>query len=195
MYKKIKIGSCIIWCVLTFVSHFMYTFFPNNLVASFFPINESIWEHMKLFVTPAIITFALEMVYMKVKRICIQNNYLSLLVEIMSSIGFFLVIFLPYYYRFQHNLFVTIIMMFIAIGIAKYMGFIIVSEKNELIPNIISVPIILIIVVINIIFTFYPLSNGLFIDPTKNSNQFAIFLSEKDLYYENARYYSNKIGN
>ena len=166
MYKRIKIGSAIIWAVLTFISHFMYDIFPNNLVGSFFPINESIWEHMKLFVTPAIITFTFEMIYMKIKRVCIQNNYLSLLIEIMSSIGVFLTIFLPYYYRFEHNLFTTLIMMFIAIGIAKYLGFIVVSEKNELIPNIMAIPIILIIVIMNIIFTFYPLNNGLFISTT-----------------------------
>ena len=163
------------WISLTFISHFMYNIFPNAIVASFFPINESVWEHMKLFVTPAVLTFALEMIYMKIKRICIQNNYLSLLIEIMSSIGLFLTIFLPYYYRFHHNIIITLIMMFISIIFAKYLGYIIVSEKNELILNIFAIPIILIIIIINIIFTFYPLNNPLFIDITKNSNTVAVF--------------------
>ena len=167
--------SAFLWICLTFISHFMYDFFPNNIIASFFPINESIWEHMKLFVTPAIITFAFEMIYMKIKKICIQNNYLSLLIEIMSSTGLFLTIFLPYYYRFPHNLFITLIMMFISIIIAKYLGFIVVSEKNELIPNIIAIPIILIIVIMNIIFTFNPPNNGLFIDSTKKHIQSYMF--------------------
>lgn len=175
MYKRIKIGSAIIWAVLTFISHFMYDIFPNNLVGSFFPINESVWEHMKLFVTPAIITFVLEMIYMKRKRVCIQNNYLALLIEILSSIGVFLTIFLPYFFKFKHNLVITLIMMLFAIGIAKYFGYVIVSEKNELIANIMSIPIILIIVIMNIVFTFFPLKNPLFIDPTKNSNFIAIF--------------------
>ena len=165
MYKKIKIIGAIIWIILTFISHFMYELFPNNLVASFFPINESIWEHMKLFVTPAIITFIWEMIYMKIKHICIQNNYLSLLIEIMSSTGSFLTIFLPYYYRFEHNFAITLIMMFISIIIAKYLSYIVVSEKNELILNIFAIPIILFIVIINIVFTFFPLNNGLFISP------------------------------
>ena len=181
MYKKIKIGSAIIWSILTFISHFMYDWFPNNIVASFFPINESIWEHMKLFVTPAIIVFALEMVYMKKKRVCIQNNYLALLIEIMSSIGFFLAIFLPYYYRFQHNFLVTIIMMFISIGVGKYLGYIVASEKNELIVNILAIPIILMVVVLNIVFTFDPPNSALFIDSTKNSNYVAIFSMQRKI--------------
>ena len=175
MYKRVKITGAIIWFLLTFISHFMYNWFPNNFVASFFPINESVWEHMKLFVTPAIITFIFEMIYMKIKKECIQNNYLSLLLEIMSSIGIFLTIFLPYYYRFPHNLFITLIMMFISIGISKYLGYLIVSEKNELIFNIISIPIILGIVIINIIFTFSPLNNALFIDTTKKHIQKYMF--------------------
>ncbi len=166
MYKKIKITGSIIWIILTFISHFMYDLFPNNIIASFFPINESVWEHMKLFVTPAVIVFILEMIDMKKNRITIQNNYLSLLIEIMSSIGLFLTIFLPFYYRFKHNLLISLIMMFISIIVAKYLGYIIVSEKNELILNIITIPLILIIIIINIVFTFNPPNSALFIDPT-----------------------------
>lgn len=166
MYKKIKTYGAITWIILTFVSHFMYDLFPNNIIASFFPINESVWEHMKLFVTPAIIVFILEMIYMKKNRITIQNNYLSLLIEIMSSAGLFLTIFLPFYYRFKHNLLITLIMMFISIIVAKYLGYIVTSEKNELILNIITIPLILIIIIINIVFTFNPPNSALFIDST-----------------------------
>lgn len=178
MYKKVKIIGAVIWIILTSVFHFMYDWFPNAIVASFFPINESVWEHMKLFVTPAIITFIFETIYMKIKRICIQNNYLSLLIEIMSSIGVFLTIFLPYYYKYNHNIIITLLMMIFAIIIAKYLGYIIVSEKNELILNIIAIPIILGILIINIILTFYPLNNPLFIDTTKNSNNVAFLVSK-----------------
>ena len=169
MYKKIKLVGAIIWIILTFISHFIYEIFPNNLIASFFPINESIWEHMKLFVTPGIIVFILEYIYMKKKRICIQNNYLALLVELMSSIGIFLTIFLPYYFKFEHNLIITVLMMSFAILISKYLGYLIMNEKNDLILNIIAIPIITIILILNIIFTFSPPNNLLFIDPTKNS--------------------------
>ena len=70
MYKKIKITSAIIVILLTFPFHFMYQFKPNFLTAIFFPINESIWEHLKLFITPALIAFIVEMLIMKKERIC-----------------------------------------------------------------------------------------------------------------------------
>lgn len=169
MYKKIKIIEAIIWIFLTFISHFMYELFPNNLIASFFPINESIWEHMKLFVTPGIIIFIFEYIYMKKARICIQNNYLALLIELTSSIGVFLTIFLPYYFKFEHSLIITILIMSFAIIVSKYLGYLIMNEKNDLILNIIAIPIITILPIINIIFTFSPPNNLLFIDTTKNS--------------------------
>ena len=46
--KTIMIIVCII---LAFPTHFVYDIFPNKLTAIFFPINESIWEHMKILVT------------------------------------------------------------------------------------------------------------------------------------------------
>ena len=46
--KKIKIISAIGIFGLCFLFHFMYEWFPNYFSTIFFPVNESIWEHMKL---------------------------------------------------------------------------------------------------------------------------------------------------
>ena len=47
--KKIKIIGFFIMMCLSFLSHFMYEWCDNFLFSIFFPVNESIWEHMKLF--------------------------------------------------------------------------------------------------------------------------------------------------
>ena len=65
MYKKVKIISAIITVSLTFIFHFLYDLVPNVFTASFSLINESIAEHLKLFVTPALIAFIVEMLIMK----------------------------------------------------------------------------------------------------------------------------------
>ena len=130
MYKKIKIISTIIVILLTFPFHFMYQIKPNFLTAIFFPINESIWEHLKLFITPALIAFIVEMLIIKKERICMQNNYLALLTEIAISIGAFLTIFLPFYFKMGENIFFTIIVMITAIIFSKYIGYLLVKEKN-----------------------------------------------------------------
>ena len=46
--KKIKIINVVFLFLLSFLWHFVYDWFPNNIFALFFPVNESIWEHMKI---------------------------------------------------------------------------------------------------------------------------------------------------
>lgn len=168
MYKKIKIISTIICVLLTFPFHFVYDLWPNVITACFFPINESIWEHMKLFIIPAIIGFVVEMFIMKKKRICIQNNYLALLIEITTAISSFLIIFLPIYFKIGDNLIFTIILMILCIIFSKFLGFLVVKEKNCLILNKISLFLIIIIVFFTIYLTFKPIDNEVFRDPTNN---------------------------
>ena len=44
--KKIKIINVVFLFLLSFLWHFMYDLFPNNIFALVFPVNESVWEHM-----------------------------------------------------------------------------------------------------------------------------------------------------
>ena len=52
-------------CLITFVAatllgaclHFVYAIFPNPVVAIFSPINESLWEHLKIFIWPYLMGF------------------------------------------------------------------------------------------------------------------------------------------
>ena len=46
--KNTRIISTIVIFLLCFLFHFIYDWLPNTLTAIFFPVNESIWEHMKL---------------------------------------------------------------------------------------------------------------------------------------------------
>lgn len=39
-------------CLLGTIMHFGYNLFPNPITAVFFPVNESVWEHFKLYCWP-----------------------------------------------------------------------------------------------------------------------------------------------
>ena len=41
--------------ILSFVFHFVYDLIPNFVTSIFFPVNESIWEHMKLLYTSILV--------------------------------------------------------------------------------------------------------------------------------------------
>ena len=46
--KRSRIISTIGIFLLCFLFHFIYDWIPSYITAIFFPVNESIWEHMKL---------------------------------------------------------------------------------------------------------------------------------------------------
>ena len=58
--KKIKIISIFIMFALSFLSHFAYETIPNFISSILFPVNESIWEHMKLLSTPVLLYMIIE---------------------------------------------------------------------------------------------------------------------------------------
>ena len=52
-YKKIIITACIVSILLGVFLHFAYDLFGENVIAGIFtPVNESVWEHLKLIFVP-----------------------------------------------------------------------------------------------------------------------------------------------
>ena len=58
--KKIKILIVFILFGLSFLIHFSYEWIPSFITSVFSPVNESIWEHMKIIFTSTIISAIIE---------------------------------------------------------------------------------------------------------------------------------------
>lgn len=144
--------------LLSFLWHFMYDWFPCVLTSIFFPVNESIWEHMKIIFYCLFIGGVLE------KKG--NNYYLNILVKPLVGVLFYLIIFIPLYLIFGESMFISLSLMLFTYIIMELLG-IKISKQEEL--NIKALPII-IIILISILFsilTFYPLHNFLFFDSVK----------------------------
>lgn len=144
--------------LLSFLWHFMYDWFPCVLTSIFFPVNESIWEHMKIIFYCLLIGSVLE------KRG--NNYYLNILVKPLVGVLFYLIIFIPLYLIFGESMVISLSLMLFTYIIMELLG-IKISKQEEL--NIKALPII-IIILISILFsilTFYPLHNFLFFDSVK----------------------------
>lgn len=112
--KKVFLSTFIIFA-LCFICHFAYDFLPNPLFAIFFPVNESIWEHMKLIYTSNLMyILGLYFISLVIKK---QVNYSFLFTFIKSIIEIitYLIIFLPLYYRFGEKMFISISLLFFII--------------------------------------------------------------------------------
>ena len=76
--KKMIFVNTIITFLLCFLTHFLYEWFPNPVFSIFFPVNESIWEHMKMLYTTFLIYSIIE--YFIMKKFAIKhNNFLKLI--------------------------------------------------------------------------------------------------------------------
>lgn len=163
--KKLKIISTISIFILMSIFHFMYEIFPNTLFAIFFPVNESIFEHIKLIFSTFVIFSIIDYILLTKFKLPKNNFFVSILISAISCIIIFLIIWLPVYYRIGENMFITLLFLFIAIMFSQIISFYILKSNNNNLLNIISIGVTILIITIFAYFTYYPLYNDFFFDP------------------------------
>ncbi len=166
--KKLKIVSILIAFALCFPLHFLYDKFPTFITSIFAPVNESIWEHMKLLFGSIILVGIMQKIYANIKKEKINNICFSNFIAAVSSIPIFLILFLPIYSIIGHNMIVTLIIMFITITIAEMISYLLMT-KDDLGLEKVTIFFAIGIYIIFTILTYHPLKNNLFIDPTNSS--------------------------
>lgn len=162
--KKIKILSIFGLFTISFISHFAYTIFPNIIFSFFFPVNESIWEHMKIIFTTTLIYGIIDY-YLLNKYHKNYNNFpFQLYFAAFSSIPLYLVIYLPLYKLFGENPFISIFLLLIIYAISSFISYKILTEKPIKFLNNLAIPIVLISYLGFIYLTYNPIHNYIFYD-------------------------------
>lgn len=165
MFKKILINSLIIFAI-SVLFHSMYNYLPITPVNIFAPVNESLFEHMKMIFSSYMFLILIIYLFYKHK----PNNYItSNVIGSLFNIVIFLIIYLPIYNLFGENLIVTLIIYFITIVITSILKGKIEKHKNNKKYNIIFGISIIVIYIIFAILTFIPPKNNFFKDPTNNT--------------------------
>ena len=164
--KKIKIINVVIFFALSFLWHFTYDLIPNFVTAIFFPVNESIWEHMKIIFGVFVIGSLISLFLMHKFKVTYHNFYLEVITKAVLGVVFYLIIFIPLYKLFGENMFIAITLMLITYILGELLGYKIL-KLDEL--NIKVLPIILLILcyILFALLTFYPRHNFLFFDEVK----------------------------
>lgn len=161
---KSRITAVIGIFILCFLSHFLYNWFPNSLFALFFPVNESIWEHMKMIFTSIILYGIIDYIILYKYKIKNNNFYLSLFITALISIPIYLIIYLPIFYKIGENMFINISLMLLDIIIVEVISYYILKRKNYNILNYISIFLIIICYIIFGYLTYHPIKSQLFFD-------------------------------
>lgn len=162
--KKIKIINVIGVFALSFLFHFMYEWWTNVVTSIFFPVNESIWEHMKIFVSAILVWGLVDKFLLDKFNIYYNNHFFSTVLTSILSIALYLIIYLPLYKIFGETMFISIGLMLLDYILMAYVSYKILSE-NEL--NINKVFLIIVIIVTYVSFgllTYIPPKYFLFYD-------------------------------
>lgn len=175
--KKVKIIGVIIIFLLSIISHFGYNLLPNTITSILFPVNESIWEHMKLLATPVLIFAVIEYFCYKKRGINYHNFILSYAISIILGILIYLTLYLPINAIIGHKAFIAISLLFIVFIIIEFISYLIMNSPKIKYNKLIGIILILFIYSLFYYFTYYPKNNDLFFDSQKN----IYGIEEKDL--------------
>lgn len=162
--KRLKIISSIVIFLLCFLLHFIYKWMPNPFLAIIAPVNESIWEHMKLIYTSTILWSIIEIIILKKKNIKFNNFFTSIFTSAFLSIPIYLIMFLPIYHKIGENMAINITLMGITIIITQIISYYILKAKEEPLLNYISIFLVIIIYLIFGYLTYNAPHNYLFFD-------------------------------
>lgn len=160
--KYILISSIIIY-VLIFIAHFVFDTFQNDIVAIFFNTNESIFQHMKMIFTCFFIFYFI--LFIVRRRLSYKNIFIANLISSISTITFFLIIYIPIYLRFGESMIFTFILLFISILFGQFISTFIIQKEDYKYLEFGSILLLLIIFIVNGYLTYNPIRNFMFWDP------------------------------
>ena len=87
MKKYIIVINFFVLLGFAVLNHYLYDLCNNNMIVGLFcPINESVWEHLKLLFFPALIMLIVELFFMYYKKRFFISSVLSLAISLLSII-------------------------------------------------------------------------------------------------------------
>ena len=168
IYLSLKKGvtAFIIISILGVLWHFVFEWSGQNTVLKFFfPINESIWEHLKLLFYPTLIFSAVDYLLQKEKT---QNYIPATVIALLFGMVFIVVTHYVYYGIIGRNIdFINILLYFISVAVMLIKkAKIIKSEKYSYkFFNSFFISVTLIIALLFAVFSVNPPPLGIFMPP------------------------------
>ena len=162
--KKIKIIATIGIFLLSFLSHYIYHLLPNTLFSILFPVNESIFEHMKMIYTSVLLFSLIEYFVAKKNNWILNNKGINPFISGLTNIFSFLIMYLIIRIFINENMIVTFIILFISNIITSFASYYLLKNK-QIINDKIGLILTFILYVPFVYYTYNPIHNSLFYDP------------------------------
>lgn len=162
--KKIKIIGVFVSFIFSIILHFIYGLLPNTFISVIAPVNESIWEHMKLIVSSTLLFGILEYFIYKKKDIPYNNFILSYAISSILGIFIYLLLYIPLNDIFGHKAYIAIGLLFIILIFVQVVSYYIMNYKEISHSNDIGILMIVIIYLVFGYLTYHPPKINLFYD-------------------------------
>ena len=156
--KNILINALVIFLTSCLV-HFLYTLFPSFITSIFAPVNESIFEHIKMLFTASITSSVITDIILKRKI-----SLFFIFNKALLSIIILLLLYLPCYYFFGEHLLLTFIILFLTLIISEIISLNII-QNNFPYKNLVGLILIIFSYFVLAYLTYHPLKTFLFYDP------------------------------
>lgn len=163
--KTTELISYLLACALGTLFHFVYEWSGSNpFLGLFFPVNESVWEHLKLLFYPIMAVSAAEYCILEKKYFnFLCTKFFSALLGMVLTI----VLFYTYSGVYGKNVdAVNILIYFLSMGISYIYSFhMLSSRKLYSVPPFVCWSGICAMILLFAVFTIYPPGIGLFLSP------------------------------
>ena len=173
MSESINSGKCfkfwlgiVVMFLLAAILHFVYGWSgENKLLGLFFPVNESVWEHLKILILPIILWWTIIYIIDGEKLAIDKRRWITgCLVSLLSSMLFMLSFFYTYTQAFGiESLALDILDTLLSIIFGQLLG-IYFYKHSKGIPSWLGKILILLIIVVFAVFTLYPPELPIFFD-------------------------------
>lgn len=162
---KFEIIGFIFVSVIGTLSHFLFEWFDENkIIGLFCPINESVWEHLKLLFFPYLVWSIAEYFILNRPRSFFNSKIKGIYCGMLLTVSL--------YYTFSgiigsSNLFIDILSYFIGVAISFIISYMFLKNEKRKTPFTENISILLFAAtsIIFFIFTFSPPLIPLFEDP------------------------------
>lgn len=161
--KQWKFLSVVLLFLFSAILHFGYDLFPNFFTSLFFPVNESIWEHNKIIIGSFLIIAVIEKIKYKKERNVFFAEAISSLVCALLVMLIFTPIYL-YVLKTNDNMIVTFVIFILAIIISQIVSYYLLQKEYNPFLEELGIIIFACLLLLNIVFTYYPLKLPLFYD-------------------------------
>lgn len=155
--------------IISVISHFIYDNIQSVLTSIFFPVNESIFDHMKLIITSILLFTIIEYLYDKYKKIDTTNLLLANVISAILGIIFYLIIYLPIDIVIGYKMIVAIGLLIIDFVFTTLIAEKIKEKLKVKYSDLLAIIIIIVSYAIITYLTYAPPHIKLFLDITDNT--------------------------